>query len=86
MALGINIDQVKHIHEMKLGLPDECIFILQAAMLDIGFNIGPAFTKWKDFSFYPPEENLKEAYKYYKKALQCIFYKGNGGFSQKYFH
>ena len=70
------LDQIQHKHEVKLELAEECMFLLQAYFMDIGTTTFPMFEKWKNYSFHPPTENLRNAYIYYKKALQCIFYKG----------
>ena len=70
------LTDVRHIHEIDLDLPEECHYVLMAAMTDYGWGINPVFKKllkyMKDFH----DEISSNVYEYYKKALQCIFYKG----------
>ena len=74
---GIEDNQeLQHKHEFKLEKPEECILILNSYFLDLGFFMYPAMKKYRNFVFHPPEEHLRKAYEYYKKALQCIFHQG----------
>ena len=71
-----NNQELQHKHEFKLEKPEECMMILNTYFLDLGLPMYSVFKETENFSFYPPEEHLRKAYEYYKKTLQCIFYKG----------
>ena len=70
-------NNASHVHEFELDLAEECIFGLQAAMLDGFWAHSEAFKKLSDYTqINPADETLSKAYEYYKNALKCIFYKG----------
>ena len=72
-----DVTKLRNMHEVEMDLPDECYFLLQAAMLDNGYAYVSAFKELRDYVYeHIPDEVLMEVYRYHKRALQCIFYKG----------
>ena len=73
-----DISEFSIIHEVDLDLPEECLMILQATLLDIGWGVNSAFKKLTEYTMTNPgDEMLAKAYEFYKNALKCIYYKGN---------
>ena len=68
--------EMQHKHQFKLEVPEECMIPLNSYFLDLGLPMYPSLKKYENFSFHPAEEHLRKAYEYYKKTLQCIYYKG----------
>jgi len=64
-------------HELRVDNPEECLFALGRNFLQYYYHLRfPSFKKVSDWYYSLTKEELVEAYRHYKKTLQCIGYKG----------
>ena len=64
-------------HELRAENPEECLFGLGRNFLQYYYHIRfPNFSSVEEWYYSLTQEELAEAYRYYKKTLQLIGYKG----------
>ena len=71
-------ESLQHKHEIKVDKPEECMYLLSTFFLHLNFPALPTLVKYREFCLNPPQDLLRQAYEFYRKALQCIYYRGKG--------